>query len=183
MNSCPFPSIHTPRMLLRPITLEDAADVFEFRSDPEVMKYIPRPIPSHIEEVKTTIKMMQDFAEKGEKLNLSMQLKDTRKVIGTIGFVNFRKEHRRAEVGYSLNSAFHRKGYAKEALQAILSFAFHNLHLHSIEAITDQDNIPSRSLLMSVGFREEALFIEDFLHEGIFRNSIHYGLLQKEFSH
>ena len=52
------------------------------------------------------------------------------------------------------------------------------MKLHSVEAITDADNIASRSLLLDIGFVQEAFFKEDFYFNGRFRTSIHYGMLR-----
>ena len=45
-NFTPFPVIETERLLLRRITNDDVNEVFELRSNPETMKYIPRPLVS-----------------------------------------------------------------------------------------------------------------------------------------
>jgi [ribosomal protein S5]-alanine N-acetyltransferase len=40
----PFPELQTERLILRRIVEADWEDVLAFRSDPEVMRYIPRPL-------------------------------------------------------------------------------------------------------------------------------------------
>ena len=40
----PFPVLTTDRLILRRPLMEDAADLFEMRSDPQVMQFIPRPL-------------------------------------------------------------------------------------------------------------------------------------------
>jgi ribosomal-protein-alanine N-acetyltransferase len=98
-------------------------------------------------------------------------------VIGMIGYVNMKPEHFRAEVGYSLSKAWRRQGIMREALACVLKYGFEQLDLHSVEAITDADNLASRNLLLAAGFVQEAFFTEDFYFNGRFRNSIHYGML------
>ena len=68
----------------------------------------------------------------------------------------------------------------REALNAVVGFGFSSLRLHTIEAIIDAENVASGKLLEDTGFRQEAYFREDFFHNGHFRNSIHYGLLQAD---
>jgi len=176
----PFPVLETSRLLLRRTTLQDASDIFEMRSDPEVMKYIPRPIAKSEEDVFALIHLIDGFIETGERINWAIELKENGKVLGLIGYVNISVEHQRAEVGYSLNRSWHRKGIVKEALKAVLDFGFANMKLHTVNAIVDAENTPSASLLENVGFRKEAHFLEDFLWNGNFRNSIHYGILNRE---
>ena len=61
------------------------------------------------------------------------------------------------EVGYIVNRRFQRKGYAREALQAVVDRAF-RLGAHRIYAECDPRNEASWRLLESAGFRREAHF-------------------------
>lgn len=176
----PFPTLATPRLILRRPGLEDAADLFLLRSDPEVMRYIPRPIAQSEGEVVALIEMINDFTQKGERINWAMEWRETGEIIGLLGYVNIKPEHKRAEVGYSLARAWHRRGIMREALQEVLRYGFEGMNMHSIEAVLDAENVASARLLERAGFRQEAHFREDFLWEGVFRNSLHYGLLRAE---
>ena len=62
----------------------DTTDVFVMRSDPEVMQYIPRPLAVKHADAAALIKMMNDFIEKGEKINWAITEKSSGKVIGMI---------------------------------------------------------------------------------------------------
>ncbi len=176
----PLPELTTARLVLRKLTTADAADIFIMRSDPEVMRYIPRPLATTVDEVVTFIGMINGFIETAERINWGIELKETGRIIGMIGYVNRSPAHNRAEIGYSLIRARHRQGYMQEALLRTIDFGFREMKLHSIEAIIDAENIASGNLLESVGFTKEAIFREDFLHNGIYRNSVHYGLLHSD---
>lgn len=181
MNFHPFPILQTERLLLRHISKADAEDIFVFRSDSEVMRYIPRPVAKSIEDVYPLVALLDEFLDKGERVNWGIELKETKKIVGMIGFVNIKPEHFRAEVGYVLASQYHRKGIMFEALEAIVAYGFDKLNLHSVEAIVDADNEASNKLLLKFGFLKEAYFREDFYHNTSFRNSVHFGLLKNEF--
>ena len=180
MTFSPFPVLETERLLLRQLCNTDTVDVFVMRSDPAVMQYIPRPLAVTHDDAAALIELMNNFIEKGEKINWAIAEKGSGKVIGIIGYPNLKPEHFRAEIGYSLSKAWHRQGYMREALGRVLKYGFEHMNLHSIEAITDADNIASGSLLLSIGFEQEAFFKEDFYYNGQFRNSIHYGLLRSK---
>jgi [ribosomal protein S5]-alanine N-acetyltransferase len=180
MNFNPFPTLETDRLLLRQIIRTDADALFIIRSDAEVMRYIPRPIATTVDDVFPFIEMLDDFLEKGERINWAIVLKETNQLVGMIGFVNMKLAHYRAEVGYALAAKFHRKGIMTEALKRIVQFGFETMKLHSIEAIVDADNKASNALLVDFGFVKEAHFREDFYHNTNFRNSIHYGLLASD---
>jgi ribosomal-protein-alanine N-acetyltransferase len=178
MTFTPFPILETERLLLRKLCNDDAADVFIMRSDPDVMKHIPRPLAVTLHDAAAVIQMVNEFIEKGEKINWGISAKSTGKVMGMIGYVNMKPEHFRAEIGYSLSKAWHRQGIMGEALACVLKYGFEHMNLHSVEAITDADNIASGRLLLATGFVQEAFFKEDFYFNGQFRNSIHYGMLR-----
>ena len=176
----PFPALSTPRLTLREPRAEDAADLFILRSDPEVMRYIPRPLATSVEDVVALLEMINGFTERNERINWAMELKDTGQVIGLLGYVNIKAEHHRAEVGYSTARAWQRRGYTREALAEVVRYGYEQMELHSIEAVVDAENTPSLRLLENIGFRQEAFFREDFLWKGVFRNSKHFGLLRSE---
>ncbi len=178
----PFPELQTARLALRRVTNADAADLLIMRSDPEVMRYIPRALARTEADVLTILDAIADKLDRGEGINWGITWKGSDTVIGMIGFVRTKPEHRRAEIGYSLSRAWHRQGIMREALAGVVQWGFEVMGLHSIEAIIDAENGASAALLEQSGFRREACFVEDFLHNGVFRNSVHYGLLRREWA-
>lgn len=180
LHFSPFPIFETERLILRKPLPVDAAEILGFRSDPEVMKFIPRPIAQTEGDVLALLAIMEDSLQKNERINWAVVHKATNKVIGLFGFVRFLIEHSRAEVGYSLHRNFWRQGYTREALTAIIQYSFETLALHSIEAIIDAENVGSAGVLANLGFRKEAHFLEDFCYAGIYRDSIHFGMLRRE---
>ena len=176
----PFPQLETGRLILRNTSPSDAEQLFDMRSDPEVMKYVPRPLATSFNDVRNLLEVIDEFIAKGEKINWVIQEKNNDRAIGLIGFVKIFPEHYRAEVGYSLTRSFHRKGIMMEALNAVVNYGFNALDFHSICAIVDAENTASSSLLKKAGFRQEAFFKEDFYYNGSFRNSLHFGVLKDE---
>jgi [ribosomal protein S5]-alanine N-acetyltransferase len=60
-----------------------------------------------------------------------------------------------ADIGYALLPQHERQGYAREAAQATLAFAFDTAKLARVLAITDPANAASSRLLESIGLRFE----------------------------
>ena len=100
-------------------------------------------------------------------------------LIGTIGYWRIIPEHYRAEIGYMLHPSCWGKGIMKEALNAVIKYAFEKMKLHSIEANINPDNIPSAALLESCGFIKEAFHKENYYFDGVFYDSIIYSRLNK----
>ncbi len=87
------------------------------------------------------------------------QLKDkaTNAVIGWAGYHSWAKQHRRAEIFYSLKAdEWKRNGYMTEALEVILAYGKNEMNLKRIEAFVATDNVPSNRLMEKFGFQKEA---------------------------
>ncbi len=179
MNFHPFPMLTTERLILRQLEHADAPEMFIYRSSEEIMKYICRPRAKTEEDALQLIIRINDLIQKTEVLNWGITLKESNKVIGTIGYVNFKKEHYRAEIGYLLSIDYQRKGIMQEAISAVLEYGFNTLKLHSVEAIVAPENEASIALLEKNHFKREGYFREDFYFEGKFLDSVVYSLLGK----
>ncbi|HET8964287.1 MAG TPA: GNAT family N-acetyltransferase [Chitinophagales bacterium] len=146
-NFTPFPEIQTERLILRKFQLNDQQAVFEIRSNPEVMQYIPRPLAVSVTDALEHIVSVLKMCDKNEGINWAIEEKESNKLIGSICLFHIRKENYRAEVGYLLNPAWQHKGLMNEALQAVITFGFETMQLHSIEALIDPLNKASAKLL------------------------------------
>jgi ribosomal-protein-alanine N-acetyltransferase len=176
-NFHPFPIIKTERLLLRRITNEDINEVFELRSNPENMKYIPRPLLKNAEDTLKLIAMIEDKIITNIEINWAITLKDNPKLLGIIGFYRMQPENYRAEIGYILLPEFHGKGIISEAVNRLNRYGFDDLKLHSIEAVIDPENIASEKVLQKCGFVKEAHFKESQFYEGRFLDKVIYSLL------
>lgn len=58
-----------------------------------------------------------------------------------------------AEIGYGISDEYQNKGYATEAVNAVLSWAFRNPNVTAVEAETDPENIASQRVLEKCGFK------------------------------
>lgn len=174
-----FPVLQTERLLLRQIINKDANEMFALRSNPEIMKYIPREMPKTIDDAIKHIEFMQGLLESGECINWAICLKEDNKLIGNIGYFRMQPENHRSEIGYMLATEFHGKGILQEAITEIIKYGFETLKLHSIEAVTDPENYASWKLLEKNGFIREGHFKEDCFWQGKYLDSFVYSLLNK----
>ena len=179
-NFNPFPVLETERLLLREITEADAETLFKLRTDMTVMKYIDRPIPNKIDDVLELIAKMKQIKENGEGISWGICWKnDPATQIGNIGFFRTQPENHRAEVGYLLEVASHRKGVMFEAMQKVLDYGFNTMKLHSIEANINPANQASQGILEKAGFVREAYFKENHYFNGTYVDTAIYSLINK----
>ena len=175
----PFPELKTERLLLRRITMEDAAEIFFLRSDEAVMKFIGREPAKTIKEAEDFISQINHGIDANELIMWAIALKeDPGQLIGNICLWKIRKEHYRAETGFVLHPLYWRKGIMKEALLKVIEYGFETMKLHSIDAQITPGNIASAAVLESTGFVQEAYFKEDYFCQGRFYDTAVYSRLQ-----
>ena len=172
-------NLKTKRFQLNPIRIEDVKEIYELRSDQNVIKYLGREPIESIEETKKYILKTLDGISKDEYYKWAIRETEEGELLGTIGVFKIKKEKNRACVGYALRHKFHRNGIMKECLEIILNYCFEELQLHTVEAETDPLNIASQSLLKKCGFRKEAHFTEDYYFRDVYSDSAIYSLLER----
>lgn len=176
-NFHPFPVLETERLLLRRVTTDDVNEVFELRSNPETMKYIPRPLVKNNEEALEHIAMIEEKIVANLGINWGITLKDNPRLLGIIGYYRMQPENHRSEIGYILLPEFHGKGIITEAVNTLIKYGFNDLKLHSIEAVIDPENYASEKVLQKCGFVKEAHLKECGFYDGKFIDSVIYSLL------
>lgn len=176
-NFIPFPVIETERLILKRITNDDVNEVYELRSNPETMKYIPRPLVKTTEDALEHIAMIEEKIVANTGINWGITLKGNPKVLGIIGYYRLQPENYRAEIGYMLLPEFHGKGIITEAVKRLISYGFDDLKLHSIEAVIDPQNFASEKVLQKCNFVKEAHLKESEFYEGKFLDKVIYSIL------
>lgn len=177
INFSPFPNLETERLILRRVLPSDVKEMFELRSNPETMKYIPRPLLTNHEEALAHIQMMEDKIETNEGINWAITLKGDDTMLGVIGHYRIKPEHYRAEVGYMILPEYHGKGITSEAVQCVVDYGFNTMQLHSIEGVIDPENEASERVLQKCGFVKEAHFKENEYFDGKFIDAVVYSKL------
>jgi aminoglycoside 6'-N-acetyltransferase len=174
--------ITTERLILRPMVLSDVNDLYEYQSDPETVKYIPWPARTN-EQVKEAVeKVLKDikFDNAGDYLNYVWEVKETGKVIGQGNLNYISKEHKRAEVGWVINSKMQGQGYATEATRALINSAFVDHDFHRVIAYIDIRNAESIKLAQRLNLRLEATYQKDEWFKGEWTSAHLFAVLKDE---
>ncbi len=138
--------IETDRLILRPLTTNDAPDVFEWAGDPIVNRYMPYPLHENVHQTEEWINSL------GDKNEFCFCLKETGKVIGS-GSIVYNEEFDAYEIGYNFNRKYWGVGYATEAANAMLRWAHQNLGVHNFIARHANANEASGNVIKKCGFQ------------------------------
>ena len=172
--------LETERLTLRPITLDDKNEVFEYRSNSDANKYQGW-IPTNILDVETFIgKLSEQINEPGTWFQFVIIENQSQKIIGDLGVHFFDTEGKQAELGITLNKDFQNKGYATESVKRVVDYLFKDLGKHRIITSIDPENKSSIRLVERIGFRKEAHFIESLLVNGKWADDLIYAMIEKD---
>ena len=176
-----LPTIETERLLLRKITLNDASDMFEYASNPEVSEYTMWSTHVSIEDTKYFLKSLTKMYKKRELVDWGIVHKADKKFIGTCGFVEWSMTHSRGELGYALSGRYWGEGYMSEAVNAIIEFGFREMLLNRIAARCEVNNIASARVMEKVGMQLEGILRQQLFVKGRYWDLKIYSILREEF--
>ncbi|MCG9696443.1 GNAT family N-acetyltransferase [Shewanella sp. Isolate11] len=141
----------TPRLILRLMTLADAAFMLELLNSDGFIEHIGDRQVRTLAEAKIYIAQgtLQSYQVYGHGMYV-MELLHTGQPIGVAGLVK-RPELEHTDLGYALLPSFFQQGYAIEAARAVLVHS-DELRLNPLVAIVAMNNLPSINLLQKLGF-------------------------------
>lgn len=172
------PILETPRLVLRALRDEDASALYAIHSDPVTMRYWATPPWSSPDQAQAMLARARDGFAAGDALRFAVIERDGDALVGTCTLFGIDATHRRAEVGYVLARERWGRGVMREALTALLDYAFGPLGLHRVEADVDPRNVASVGLLERLGFAREGLLRERWRVSGEVSDSVFLGLLE-----
>ena len=153
--------IETPRLILRPFTLEDIPASFEMEQDPDINQYTNDGGVKSYSEIENLIKTVinVDYQENGFG-RFAMELKETSEFIGFSG-LKYLRETDEVDLGYRLKKKYWGKGLATESCIASIKFGFETLKLEKIVAYFLPENERSKRVLEKLNFHFHSATVED----------------------
>lgn len=169
-----YPVLETPRLLLRPITMEDLDDVYAMGRHPKALEYlIWEGFSSEADAV---------FAINGFYLSCpafyGIEPKEEGRIVGNID-VRLTPAHEKGSFGYLSHPDVWGKGYMTEALLAVLSLCFERVGLHRMESHFFPENPASGRVMEKAGMYYEGTMIDDILVRGRFQTQIQYAVTRE----
>ena len=172
--------LDTLRLFLRPIKKADKELLFAYRSEAKNNKYQGW-IPNSLDDVDVFIdQLATEINTPNSWYQLAIIEKLSNQLIGDIGIHFFDNENQQVEIGCTLHKTFQGKGYATEALTAVIDYLFNELKKHRIIASVDPRNTPSIAMMERLGFRKEAHFKKSLLINNEWVDDMVYATLRNE---
>ena len=148
--------IISKRIILVPFKHDDATNEYdEWMNDKNITQYILKANQKF--NKKTLIQFVEDLDKSNCDIFYRIILKNNNFHIGNIrlGPINFKQRY--SKFGILIGNAnYHRKGYAREAIETIISFCFNNLKLNMFQFECVCNNVPAMNLYKKMGFRKKS---------------------------
>lgn len=117
----------------------------------------------------------------GSALPLFLIRRDDKALLGALTVDNIRRGPAQAgTTGYWIGAPYARAGYMREALDAVVHYAFTELDLSRLEAGCLPENAASRGLLEKVGYKYEGVAQSYLQINGRWRNHVLYANLRAD---
>lgn len=173
----PAPVLRTARLILRPLSPDDAAVLHPVLADADVMRWWSSGPHSSVEETRAYL-THHPGEERWRSWAITRIGDDT-----AIGWVSAGARRQGVtEIGYILNPAAGGQGLAAEAVGAVVERLFARDGQRRIMADVDPDNHASIALLERLGFVLEGRLREEWeTHIGV-RDSLIFGLIARDWS-
>ncbi|KAA3658723.1 MAG: N-acetyltransferase [Chloroflexi bacterium] len=172
-------ALTTEKLILKSLQDKDANALLAYRAEPSVVKFQlwhpKRPSDAHafIQSAK-----FEGEPKMGRWNQFGIFWLKTNQLIGDIGVSLV--DAQQAEIGYTIDPHWQRRGLAKTAVSRLLTYLFNERHIHRVIANADSENVASIALLQKMGFRQEGHFIESFNVNDIWHDEVQYALLNRE---
>ncbi|WP_353808248.1 GNAT family N-acetyltransferase [Agromyces sp. SYSU T00194] len=183
--------ILTERLRLRPITLDDSDDVWDYQRREEVRTYIPWPRRTREEGHEHTAwrSGMRLLAADGDAILLVGELlgepslaQGGDRVVAEVMVRVTSVANAQVELGWLVHPSFQRRGLAAEGTAAALRLCFEELGAHRVHAVLDPRNLASAAICRRLGMRHEGTEREREYHDGAWDDLATFGILRREWS-
>ena len=153
--------LQTERLTVRILRAQDIDTFTAYRNDPQVNALQDWDLPYPRERVERLVAALADRADvvPGKGTQLAIDLDG--ELIGDI-YVGLDEQGGIADLGYTLTTPHQGKGYALEAVSAVVDDLVDRVGVHRIVAELSPDNDPSARLLERLGMTFESLSRRSF---------------------
>lgn len=149
------PILETERMILRPLSIADANDIYErWTTDERVAKYVRWSVHSSVDVTIEWLKAEEKNISSDKAYQWGFTLKENGYLFGS-GGLNFNENEGVWEIGYNLMHKLWNQGYATEAAKAMLDFGINVLGQKEFIAWHAVENPASGAVLRKCGFEYE----------------------------
>jgi [ribosomal protein S5]-alanine N-acetyltransferase len=168
--------LETPRLSLKPLTIEDASHIGSLLSNPEIMEHWDYSVIDEPETVAQLVEAQIAAMDQDRGFYWVSRSLEDGGFVGCCDVADIDWRHRRAEVGFALDHPRWGQGLATEAMHAVIDHMA-GLGIKRLTARIHVGNTRSDALLRRLHFQEEGYLRGHVDREGERRDCRIFGLL------
>lgn len=181
LNHAGTQTIETRRLVLRRFEIVDAQSVFDnWMSDSEVQNNYGEMACRTIVEAQQILDKWIFSYNNVAFYRWAVILKGLNENIGQIAFYLVDSKNRKVDVEYCIGQSYWGKGYAPEALKAVIEYAFNCIHFNRVQAFHRSKNISSGRVLQKAKMKYEGNLKQYLIHNNEFDDCIMYAVIRNE---
>lgn len=180
MKVVQFEELNTRQLRLRQVRVEDADRFFCFAGSETVTKYMFWKPHRDVGESLASIEKTISRYEAGNNWRWGIALAETDELIGIIDLLGINEAERSCTFAYMIAEAFWGRGFATEALVAVLRFAFERLELETVWAEHFGPNVASGAVMRKAGMKYTGTEIGKYEKNGEVFDVPQYRITRKE---
>lgn len=143
--------IETDRLILRNVAVKDIDTMYNYRNN-EICARYQRGQTKDYEGIVALVEQRKgDVMGVNAPFMVAVALKDTDDMVGEIVVM---PKDGTISMGYTFHYAHHRRGYAFEALSALINLLHETYPEWDFICFTEPENEPSKALLMKLGYKD-----------------------------
>ena len=143
--------IETDRLILRNVAVKDIDTMNDYRNN-EICARYQRGQTKDYEGIVALVEQRKgDVMGVNAPFMVAVALKDTDDMVGEIVVM---PKDGTISMGYTFHYAHHRRGYAFEALSALINLLHETYPEWDFICFTEPENEPSKALLMKLGYKD-----------------------------
>jgi len=169
------------RVKLVPLETIHDEYIVKWRNDPRLSAFL---FSTDTVTVESHRMWFEKYQKSDDREEFIINTIDGNMPIGTIGLSAIDKVNSKAEYGIIIGETeYLGKGYAKEASQLILKYAFKELCLNKVFLRVFEENVRAIGMYKSLGFNVDGTLRQDVYKEGVFHNVSEMSFLKEEWKY
>ena len=172
-------TIKTERLIFRQFQLRDNADMFQWASNPDVVKFLSYEPHKTIEETNAILTSWVKSYNEMSTYNWAIEFQGV--VIGNISVVDKDDECFTCHLGWQIDKPYWNKGIMTEAAKAVVDYLFDQVHYDRITSGCDTRNIGSSRVMQKTGMTLEGTFRRCcYQKDGSIGDKFYYAILESD---
>lgn len=169
-------------VLLEPLTLEHAPQLFEAAQDDAVWRYVSISRPQNLIEMQAIIHGALGQQAAGQRLPFAIIDRPSGQAIGSTSYLEIQPQNKSLEIGWTwLGKPFWRSPRNTECKYLLLQHAFETQGAIRVQLKTDSRNFISQNAIERIGGVREGILRNHMIYpSGYIRDTVYFSILDRE---